>query len=306
MTTAQYTIPPIADDVPDFVDSTPLLSDPAALRARADVDGVLFFRNMFPKDKVLALRSKFVKIIRDLGWLAPGTSDEDAFAGRTGVWEGMPDYPPAFEAFQSLPEFHALAHTPSIIAMFDTLFGEKTLVHPRNIGRIILPDAPPTSPHQDYLYIRGAIQTWTAWLPLGPAPRDIGGVAVRAGSHKYGYLPSRPMPGAGGSGVEEQHQRGQWQTIDYQTGDVVVFQSYTIHRGMPNKHGKKVRLSCDFRYQPLSHEVDKRSLVPHMGRFPWEHYNANWPAEYSWLKDYWKSMPLNVVDSFAKVGLPGY
>jgi ectoine hydroxylase-related dioxygenase (phytanoyl-CoA dioxygenase family) len=297
--------PPITGPIAQFVDSTPLLADPAALRARADVDGMLFFRGLFPKDKVLALRSQFVKILSDLGWLAPGTNPDDAIAGRTGVWEGQPDYPPAFEAFQKLPTFHALAHDPAIVSMFDKLFGEKTLVHPRNIGRIIFPDAPPTSPHQDYLYIRGAINTWTAWAPLGYAPPEVGGLAIRKGSHKYGFLPFKPMPGAGGSGIEEKDQKGDWHTIDYQPGDVVVFQSYTIHRGMPNKTNK-VRLSCDFRYQGVSDEVDKRSLVPHMGRFPWEHYNESWPKEYDWLKDYWKSLPLNVVDSFAKVGLKGY
>lgn len=285
--------------MPDLTDSTPLLSDPAALRARADKDGVLFFRGLFARADVLDLRARFIQIIADAGWLKPGTNPDDAVANITNTWEGTPAYQPIFEKFQSMPEFHALAHSKPILQMFEKLFGEQVLVHPRNIGRIVLPDTPATPPHQDFFYIRGAEQTWTAWLPLGDAPRSVGGLAMRVGSHKSGFLPVKPMLGAGGSGIEEHNQTGQWHTADYRAGDVVVFHSFNIHRGLPNSTGTRIRLSCDYRYQPLSHPVDIRSLKPHFARFDWSHYQANWPAKFDWLRDYWTKLPLKTVDYVA-------
>src|SRR5690606_355038 len=141
---------------------------------------------------------------------------------RPTTWEGQPDYWPAFERFQRMPRFHALAHSPALVQVLERLFGETVLVHPRNIGRIIFPDAAPTPPHQDFLHIRGTPDTWTAWLPLGDAPREVGGLALLPGSHTQGLLPSRAMPGAGGSGVDVPENAG-WQTTDYRPGDAVLF-----------------------------------------------------------------------------------
>ncbi|MCX6944562.1 MAG: hypothetical protein NT173_07350, partial [Opitutales bacterium] len=62
----------------EFVDSTPLLADPAALRARADEDGYLFFRQRLPADEVLAMRAEMLAIVDRHGWRQPG---QDALGG---------------------------------------------------------------------------------------------------------------------------------------------------------------------------------------------------------------------------------
>ena len=56
----------------EFVDSTPLLADPAALRARADEDGYLFFKRRLPADEVLALRAELLAVVDRYGWRQPG------------------------------------------------------------------------------------------------------------------------------------------------------------------------------------------------------------------------------------------
>ena len=100
-----------------------------------------------------------------------------------------------------MESFHAFAHHPAILDMCDKLFGEKTLVHPRNIGRIMFPENTKytTPAHQDYIHIRGTEETYTAWIPLGPCPTALGGLSVLSGSHRDGIYPVKPAFGAGGT-----------------------------------------------------------------------------------------------------------
>ncbi|MFN5677282.1 MAG: phytanoyl-CoA dioxygenase, partial [Roseiflexaceae bacterium] len=52
-----------------FVDATPLLSDPIALRAQAQRDGYLFFKQLVPKADVQRLRDVMLGTIQAHGWL---------------------------------------------------------------------------------------------------------------------------------------------------------------------------------------------------------------------------------------------
>ena len=61
-----------------FVDSTPLLADPIALRVRAETDGYLFFKQRVPADEILALRAELIAVLDKYGWRQPG---QDALGG---------------------------------------------------------------------------------------------------------------------------------------------------------------------------------------------------------------------------------
>ena len=159
----------------------------------------MLFRGLLPKEPVLELRREFVEFVAVFGWLKPGSNSDDLIAGRTVLTENVPEFRPAFERFQSLPEFHKLAHHPNIIAALEKLFGERVLVHPRNIGRIMFPDTPWTPPHQDFLHVRGTPNTWTAWTPLGDVVRRRAGRAgslARLAFTARGLLPVVSMAGA--------------------------------------------------------------------------------------------------------------
>ncbi|MFN5929112.1 MAG: phytanoyl-CoA dioxygenase, partial [Roseiflexaceae bacterium] len=52
-----------------FVDATPLLSDPIALRAQAQRDGYLFFKQLLPKSDVQTLRTELLQLLAKRGWL---------------------------------------------------------------------------------------------------------------------------------------------------------------------------------------------------------------------------------------------
>ena len=44
---------------------------------------------------------------------------------------------------------------------------------------------------------------------------------------------------------------GDWFSSPFDLGDALFFHSKTVHQGVPNLSGNRVRLSVDYRYQSL-------------------------------------------------------
>lgn len=281
----------------EFVDSSDLLGNDAALRARAAADGTLFFRGLLPADAIFDLRHRILEICAEAGWLKPGADLDDGIAAPGVIHvEGEPEYMAVYDRVTRLEAFHRLAHHPRLLAMFDALFGEPTLAHARNIARIIFPNAAQhtTPAHQDYLHIQGSVETWTSWIPLGDCPQALGSLAVLPGSHRDGLFPVQQSLGAGGFGIDTSEMPLRWAASDFKAGDVLVFQSMLVHKGLPNRTPDRLRLSVDFRYQGVSQPIVASSLEPHFGRLSWDEIYAGWSSdEYRY---YWKRADLNVVD----------
>lgn len=275
-----------------FEDSTELLDSAELLRERAKRDGYLFFRRLVPRGDVSQLREAFVDILERHGWLNEGADAENLLSTQEARVEGMTEYWPVFDEFQRMEAFHALAHSPPILEMLRTLFGEEPLVHPRNIGRIMFPSSPATPPHQDFVHIQGTPDVWTAWIPLGDCPMELGGIAVLAGSHRDGVYPVRPMRGAGGVGVNEEAIDGEWRGGGFETGDAIFFHSQAVHKSLPNQTGERMRLSVDYRYQAASKPVTEGSLLPHFNRFSWDWVYEGWRS--AELQYYWRKFDLTI------------
>ncbi len=122
-----------------------------------------------------------------------------------------------------------------------------------------------TPPHQDFYYIRGSVQTYSCWTPLGACPMSLGGLAVWPGSHKRGFVDHTvESPGAvGGCGVEVDPATAVWRSADFEIGDALFFHSYTIHKALPNLSGDRLRISTDNRYQRPNDRIDPGALRPH-------------------------------------------
>ena len=179
-------------NIENFVDSTPLLDAPDALRARAAEQGYLFFRSLLDTESVLDLRRQILEVCQKHGWLDDDAPLMDGVSRDGQLFiEGLsPEWIAFYTDVQRLRAFNALALHPAILAMLATLFGEETLPHSRNICRVIFPNAltHTTPPHQDNFYIGGTDETWTAWIPAGDCPATLGSLAVAPGSHKLGKL----------------------------------------------------------------------------------------------------------------------
>ena len=284
-----------------FVDSTPLLADPAALRQRAAADGYLFFKRFLPADDVMEMRAQILAVTDKYGWRLPG---QDRFGGLLdrAVTDAIPDEDvgvwgtgvPCYRDVQRLEAFHRFPHHPRLLALYRSLFQEEVLVHPRNIARILVPHRNnfPTPPHQDFPYIQGAANTWTCWIPLGDCPRQLGGLTILRGSHHAGYMPMRRAKGAGGYAVQLCAWETEWMEGDYEAGDIITFNSLLVHKALRSRMPDRIRLSLDVRYQAMSEPVEKGSLGPHLPNLPWEDIYRDWPTDE--LKYYWKKLPLQL------------
>jgi ectoine hydroxylase-related dioxygenase (phytanoyl-CoA dioxygenase family) len=238
------------------------------LRERINEQGYLFFRRLVPADDVLAVRRAVLEVLSAAGWVDPAHDlmEGRAMPGHKPLTEGQPEYAAAYRQVLRLPVFHNFPCHPALIAVAQKLLDGEILVHPRRIGRITFPGSAAfaTPPHQDYYYIRGSVETYSCWTPLGDCPRELGGLAVWPGSHTQGFLEHnvKHTGAVGGHGVPVDESRAQWHTTDFVAGDALFFRSYTIHKALPNLTDR-LRLSTDNRYQVSSDEIDPAALKPH-------------------------------------------
>jgi hypothetical protein len=282
-----------------FEDSTPLLGSPDLLRLRAEEDGFLYFRGMLPKGLVMELRRQVMEILDGFGWLdrrhplIEGVANHAAVADLDG-WCGAGLPREGYLAMQKLELFHALPHHPALIGLFSELLDGEVMVHPRNIGRVMLPSKAyhPTPAHQDFIHIQGAPATWTCWVPVGDCTRARGGLTVLRGSHREGVCQVARAEGAGGLETILCGKDYTWVEGDFQAGDIVTFSSHTVHKALPAIDRDHVRVSCDFRYQRADAIIEERSLRTHCDIAPWEEIYAGWPDNR--LKYYWKDKSLKL------------
>jgi ectoine hydroxylase-related dioxygenase (phytanoyl-CoA dioxygenase family) len=152
-----------------------------------------------------------------------------------------------------------------VVAAAEKLLGDSVLVHQRKIGRVGFPqnEGHQTPAHQDFFHIRGAEETYTAWVPLGDCTQQLGCLTVADGSHKTGFREHMPSAGPGGWSVEAESEVV-WRTQDFAAGDVLMFHSLTMHKALPNRTRDEVRISLDNRYQRVGDPIEPGALKPHM------------------------------------------
>ena len=243
------------------------LRDATELRRRLADTGYLFIKGALNKEALLNLRRDILTLCQEHGWLDASVPLIDGhFAGRA-----FPDYSTEYMALYrkliKMESFNAFSHSPEIVKFFEHLLGGEILPHPRNIARISFPRhyTNTTQPHQDFFYIRGTPETYTAWIPVGDCPIELGGLALLEGSHKLGFLKHEPAVGAGGNGIRTEELGLRWLAADYEFGDYILFHSHTIHGALDNHTEKRLRISLDYRYQLAKEPVDPSSLRPHGG-----------------------------------------
>jgi hypothetical protein len=289
----------------DLVDSTPLLGNPQALLDRAAVDGYLFFRGLLRRDRVLDVRRQIMQVVADHGWLRAGTDVMDGVADVAAFdrvdpvaaafcGTGVPLA--AYQEIYKLQDFHGIGHDPALLDLYDGLLGGNVIRQPLSIARVMVPGtkAAPTPAHQDFIHIQGTPNVWTAWFPLGDCPVELGGLTVLVGSHADGLLTYHAAQGAGELEAYICSSGYPWGVADFAAGDVLTFSSLTVHRGMPNQRGERVRLSVDMRYQRADEPITQSSITPHCDILSWDQVYDGWTDES--LKYYWADRDLQLID----------
>lgn len=253
-----------------LLDSSPVLADPDAQRARALEDGYLFFRALIDPEKVARLRDLVIETAVELGFASPGVEDGSGpdrnharridvlvlpGAALTGTGYDDPRWLVLQERVLPDPRFSAVGDDPELLRVLGALFGEPPMTRRGDICRVVLPGAPhlTTPPHQDHWYTGGTPNLWTAWMPLVETPLELGPLAVLPGSHRAGLL-AHAGEGAGRQGVGVD-VGAPLAASAVSPGDAILFNCLTVHGALPNLTVDRLRLSVDFRYQAASEPI---------------------------------------------------
>lgn len=277
-----------------FRDSSDIMTDAPALRARMKEDGYLFVKGLYPKAMIANLRRQTLAIAAEAGWLKKGTPVEESIAEPASACaDPEPRYLGPFKKMYKLEDFHAASHHPNVIALMGRVVGAPVAPHARTIMRNMFPQRPDftTPAHQDFPHIQGTADTYSVWAPLGDCPVERGGLMVAAGSHTEGVLPFRISTGAGGMEVPNPYE-GRWRASGFEAGDAIIFHSMAVHKALPNV-STHLRQSIDNRYQAVGEPIVQASLEPYASVMPWEEIYAGWSSDR--FKYYWKDTFKNIV-----------
>lgn len=278
-----------------FLDSTEMLHDGPALKARLERDGYLFLRGVLPRSALLEVRSRLLSKAGAGGWLDDAYPVEAGIAAPGAACKDPEErYMQVFAGLWADEALHRLRTHDAAMELFTRIFGEPALVHPMFVQRNIFPQTHDfdftTGVHQDKVHIGGATN-YAMWAPIGDCPREKGPLAVASGSHISGVLETKVGSGAGGMDICVPIP-GTWVTGDFAAGDVLVFADVTAHQALPNRTNQ-LRQSFDARYQPLSQPIADKQLEPYSGTGSWESVYASW--ESTDQQYYWRGLDLNVV-----------
>jgi hypothetical protein len=274
-----------------FTDSTPDLNDFDALRARLETDGYLFLRGLMPRRTVGDLQLRIGALARDAGWLRGDSPIEAAIADLQGFCvDPEPRYLETLRSINRLESYHALKHHPAILGFLERLLGGAVFPHPRVLMRNIFPSREDftTKAHQDFPNVQGSTEVYTVWIPLIDVPLEVGPLQVAAGSHRQGVYDFHIGAGAGGIEIKDQLD-GRWVTGPFAVGDVLIFHSMLVHKGVPNR-SDRLRMSMDVRFQRVDQPFNFDNAQTDGQPLSWEDVYAGWESES--LKYYWKRLPL--------------
>jgi hypothetical protein len=237
--------------VEQLEDAAPAVADAACLRELAERDGFLFLRGLIPAERVLRLRQVVLGYAREAAWLDAAQPLEAARAmpgKRVGYYQD-PDWIQLQVRAQTSAEFWDVGDSIEIHRALHAAAARASFLYlsTANTCRIFSPHPDmATQPHQDAHYVRAIERFWTAWIPLGDCPIELGPLAVLPGSHRYG-LQQHAGQGIVDGGVEVPAD-AVWRTSDFRCGDALLFTNFTLHRSLANRSGDRLRLSADFRY----------------------------------------------------------
>ena len=236
----------------EFQTANKYLEDSDSLNSVFDRQGYLFLRDVLDTSEVQAVRDDFVQELQRQGFVKPDCSEP--------IWTGKDLVEIDDDRLYALDYYAKLLDTSVTQELFEQLFGEPVYTFRSCTLRYTVPkdEIHGSPPHQDHVYIRHTTDFRTFWIPLMEIDRDMGGLALAAGSHKLGLrehveqeVYSYVLKGRKQKGVELDAIAEPWLTATYLPGDVLVFHPHMLHWGTPNR-SDKIRLSVDVRVQPAS------------------------------------------------------
>ena len=276
----------------DFHVSLPTEQD-ATLRERLAEDGYLLLRGAVAGEQCDALLDQMLSV------LSPHVVFDKA-AGKP-ILAGEPFYETdriwdeVYPRVQKLEAFHRFFHQPQVLDLMGRLAGKTPWVYPIKMARIATPRmlGYETPPHQDAYSHHAGPTMHGIWVALHDVDSSMGRVKVLPGSHKGGVRKVFEAQGVGGVQCEVYEHETLWHVSDFEQGDVLIFNSQTVHKAEPNTSESSVRLSVDTRFCDYGAPVFSTNLEPHHGwRIPgldWESIYSGWQSTEG--QYYWRDYP---------------
>jgi Phytanoyl-CoA dioxygenase (PhyH) len=275
---------------------------PHLLQGEMDAKGYVLIRGLLPQDELSRTLGEITQVLSAAGWLLAGYDPLEHIADpHAACGDPDPEFKRTYQTVFNLESFHVLPHHPALRQVMKMLVGDRILVHPKPIGRLIFPHCERlrVHAHQDYRFMGGDPECFTVWIPLHDCPANVGPLRIVEGSHRRGYLRHEDenlhvpeIPAAADVG-------GEWVGGPIHAGDVLIFHSMTVHAASPNL-SNQLRISLDCRFQDYSRVFNPANLVfaGDSGK-SWDKTYANWRSDE--LKYFWKSLPLTLQPSKAEI-----
>ncbi|MET9019700.1 phytanoyl-CoA dioxygenase family protein [Actinopolymorpha sp. NPDC004070] len=255
-------------------ESTDVRGDPAALRDRMSEDGYLFLPGFFDPAAVADARRSVTDRLHEEGLTDPAFPADLAVAPADSSLAFKPDLA------HDNPALHQLLYGRYLLGFYESLLGGPVRHYDFTWMRAVAPGRG-TAPHGDVVFMgRGTHHVYTAWVPLGDADFEQGGLMVLEGSHQRPEIlddyalrdvdtyctnagpAAKDEPRWNGSLSDDpvevrERLGGRWLTAQFRAGDLLTFSIYLVHASLDN-HSNRIRLSSDSRYQLASEPVDER------------------------------------------------
>jgi hypothetical protein len=278
------------DSSPDrfgfLFDSSHLLEAPDRLRVQMERDGYLFLPGFFDREEIKAARLAICRELSAEGLLDPSAPVENAIALSGGDRAFRPDIANGHGAGKLIRQ---VIYGEKIMQFFSAFLGGEATHYDFTWMRTIAPGIGSLA-HCDVIFMgRGTTNLYTAWVPFGDIPLNVGGLLLLEGSHhdsgvRQAYCTmdydstcqnrpgENPLKSAGfhASGALSEDMRQTRETVggrlltaeEYRMGDLLIFSVFLVHGSLDN-HSKEIRLSTDSRYQLASEPLDERWIGEH-------------------------------------------
>ena len=275
-------------EVVELAESSSLLGDFDALRARMGQEGYLFIRGFHPRPLAERAALRTLQAIEERGGLQPGTPVAEGIAATDGQSYG---FFREVEVSHS-PEVLALVDGPHTFAFYEQYFGGPVLTFDKRWLRA-MGKGGNNFFHYDSAYVgRGTMNRVTMWSALTDIDLDNGPLVICLGSHRderlkatYGQIDmDRDLVEAVFSkdAAEMVHKFGYTlATAHFEPGDAIIFGLHMMHSSVPNRTDR-YRISIDTRYQLAAEEKDERFFGPD-GKWLGNFYNQG--ANYTSMEE---------------------
>ncbi|AJQ97781.1 phytanoyl-CoA dioxygenase family protein [Gynuella sunshinyii] len=261
-------------------DSSNILSDADALKARMDEEGYLFFPGLIEREKVLKARREILLKYATIGEIDSINHDVMDSILQKKSFIGNVNLVAFTESIRRGAAYEDLTEDIRIMNVYEKLLGGPVRTFEFKWPRFVRPGEG-TGIHSDNIYVTGGTQNvWTTWIPIGDVALEEGPIVLLEKSHKspklttywgkdadkdkVGWLSENP------TGVQKSIG-GRWLTGNFKAGDILCFDVRLVHASLDNRSSvNRCRLTSDTRYQLQSDPLDERwyggNLNPHGGQ----------------------------------------